>query len=771
MASFEAILQAVGFERIALLKKGEHWVFYRALAPGGWAEARLLFLDSGASWKTSEEAAIALKSEKKDFQILVQTSSAIAQQLGRLTQTLQSTRAAMTVRGLLLASLQKLLRFDESAKEGDPRFVNPSVKGPAGSEGRALEVLKSWLWENPAAGPLGVLLANAGVGKTTVFRQLHSLLLSGAERSGFPLLIESSQWARIASMPDLELWDIWKQALDALYSVTMQKEFFEMCVETGAIIPLFDGLDELCAKLTGQFLPTATLVSLREFADKGESRILVSARNEFWESFVDVQKRIGIDTFELLPFNNQQTARYLEVFFPKDFTKRERASQILARLDKETSKAGYPTPRMRITNVPAVVAMVAECADLDDEADQAVGRFGQYLDEGNPLMSLLKFVCLREKLRRIPGAEPEKQVEWLTDLSVDFDDHFSREDLRSYAEIELGLGTGENELQKILAHALLESRGNAVRFRFAFVPEYLAAMWLSSSLRGADTDLPTRVVALLARYSSGGTSFVQYAAEHLSAIPTETLKRRFGLIRARLTEIKAGEALSGLLHLAIKTAESLSPTGPKGDRTELTLEILNLPDGFLDLTVTGKIANLDLSGTKLTNCTFRDAGFSNCQFDAKTSFVDCRFEGKLEVEKAEGIGQATFRNCDFRGQARDVLQNLLPTRESVPIGQEQVVEAFRHALDKFRKGPTFKSMRTEDLRKGTLRYSPLRDTVLEALIEFQIIELHMISGVGQNAGVHVVTEQINDVRQFLDNNFLVGRLKLAVDKVIRDFVS
>jgi hypothetical protein len=203
----------------------------------------------------------------------------------------------------------------------------------------------------------------------------------------------------------------------------------------------------------------------------------------------------------------------------------------------------------------------------------------------------------------------------------------------------------------------------------------------------------------------------------------------------------------------------------------LTLEILKLPDGFRDLTVTGKIANLDLSGAKFTSCTFRDAGFSNSQFDAKTSFIECRFEGKLEVDRAEGIEHATFYKCDFRGQARDVLQNLLPTRDNVPIDEDQVVETFRHALDKFRKGPTFKSMRTEDLRKGTLRYSPLREAVLDALTEFQIIELHMISGVGQNAGAHVAKEQINDVRQFLDNNLLVGKLKLAVEKVMRDFVS
>jgi hypothetical protein len=50
-----------------------------------------------------------------------------------------------------------------------------------------------------------------------------------------------------------------------------------------------------------------------------------------------------------------------------------------------------------------------------------------------------------------------------------------------------------------------------------------------------------------------------------------------------------------------------------------------------------------------------------------------------------------------------------------------------------------------------------------------VIAYHTLSGVGHEAAAHIEKDAINEVRQFLDNNMLVGNLKAAVDEVRKRF--
>ena len=87
-----------------------------------------------------------------------------------------------------------------------------------------------------------------------------------------PILVESDQWAKTAGSQSLSLWDVWRESLDALYSSALARDDFEIGVEYGLFLPIFDGFDELCTKLGAHFVVGETLTQLLQLLEDTEGR-------------------------------------------------------------------------------------------------------------------------------------------------------------------------------------------------------------------------------------------------------------------------------------------------------------------------------------------------------------------------------------------------------------------------------------------------------------------------------------------------------------------
>jgi NACHT domain len=770
MADIFSSLHAAGFSPVRETKAGNNWTLLNVTSSTGLQTSKtdVLFFNSNSTWTTIKEAEQALRALRpnRDYHPVVQNSAkGLPQDLDRVSRELGTRNRALTVRTLLLNALLRNGSVEGIDVFEEPRFVEPTLRTARG-EGDALNMLVSWLRDlDTLSGPhLGVVLAGAGVGKTTMMREVYAKLLKRRGSVSVPLLVESNHWAKFAATSsDLDLADIWKNSFDSLYSAIISDELLEESVHRGAITILFDGFDELCTKMGAQFRPSATLERVRDLLLDNEGKILITSRQAFWNDFVEPSLKSEFLNFELLPFSKQQTEAYWGKAFPGsgELSKRERARTIHSRIETQASSPF----REQLGAVPAVVAMIAECADEDTPA----GKYGKYLDEDRPLDGLIKYVCSREQTRRLPSVEPEAQVRWLTDLAIDFGTHFPASELKEYAEIDLGLG--RPELDAIVAHALLQTaaghKTQAFTFRFDFLAEYLPARWAATELRRDSQGITGRLMKLMARNASGGSEFIDYVAQELTAAnETGALTELFNGLPQEEGHIESEAAKSCLFHISLNCIERLLPSGPRSDRTAELLRLLGFPKGQISsLAIWGNISGLDFSGVTFRECVFRDIALSKCLFDSGTKFSGCKFEGRFEIDDLGNFGAVQIgEDCQLSPAALETVQRALGGRK-IPITETQILDNFHTALNKFKRGLCFKSLDADNMRRGSIGRSTLCDEIWEALEKSKVISFHSISGLGPRSGVAIEKGSIPEVQRFLDNRLVVGKIASAVDQV------
>ena len=497
---FGQVLPCVGLSNPQSVLSGDRWALWQASEERAFGEAQilhLLYFDSRAVWGTVDEAVEKAKSRvltsRQRYHAICQNSSDLAKDLSRL-QKVTGAVSALTVRQMLSKTIGQRLGGQLQDEEADRLFVPPDLQ-PVSSELelvgneaalKALPTLSDWLMDDSGRGSrVGVLVANAGVGKTTVARQLFRHLRGKDGKGRFPILVESDQWAKLSDRSSLSLWDVWRESLDALYSSALARDDFEIGVEYGLFLPIFDGFDELCTKLGAHFVVGETLTQLLQLLEDTEGRILLTTRDAFWLEALASTRRTELKHFRLLAFNKPQTAKYLENRFrqPKDFAKRDVAEKILQRIAQLAHAQGgedMPEVRQRLTAVPLVVTLAAECADIE-ASEAAVLKYGNLLGSDDPLRGLLLILFERERERRKLALTPEQQFELFAQLALNCGDIFSGEQLRLFAAIH-GLTQPGPQLDALKSHALLKTAGTNYSFRFDFLGRYLAAHALVNNL-------------------------------------------------------------------------------------------------------------------------------------------------------------------------------------------------------------------------------------------------------------------------------------------------
>jgi len=638
-------------------------------------------------------------------------------------------------------------------------FVDPDVRKD-GNERKALESLIGWLTEDSDSGPrIGVLVAPAGVGKTTVARHCFQQLAMTAGKWRLPLLVTSDQWAKLADRANLALWDVWRESLDLLYSCSVSREDLEMFLENGIFLPIFDGFDELCTRIGGQFNASEVLDQLTELLQDTDGRILLTTRDVFWNE-VPEERRKRTAEFELLPFNKQQTGKYLEDRFPKNVEthKRELARNILQSLGSLAYGIEHPQYRERIIGVPLIVMLAAECADAE-AGNPTIAKYGDLLKTEDPLEGILRILFERECERRQIKLSADSQLRLFEDLAFDFGGTFARDELHLYATALESPDSGP-EQKALESHAIISNQGDKFALRFEFLADYLAARSLVRRLFENPTN--PDVVRYLTQQARGGSLLLDRAVENIRAHHhKESRDRLLAACRALESQDVMPAARSGLLHLILKYVDREVGSGPRVQRTQEFAHFVAPDSVFRQLQVQGAIRDLDLRGVVFDGCVFLDAGFSNCLFDQLSKFTGCKFEGRFEVEECEGFGNVSWQSCDYSPIATDTIQSQ-SQHATIPVTAEQIRATVRLALERFQRGLGFKSIQAVYKKSGRISRSPICDDVWESLEKHKVVVPIAISGVLEG-GLAIPEDRKAEVHNFLHNAMLTGELRSAVD--------
>jgi hypothetical protein len=705
----------------------------------------------------------------RKLSVAVQRSSPFADNLEQLRKDLRAQSVKLMFE-LLQGESRHLLGSSQNETEQFPYFVEPIV-----DDKLALTKLGRWLMadreertdeDEPS---VAVLLAPAGVGKTSVARELTRALQAASEHRILPLLIEPSQWSSLNPNETPSLWSLIKHALEASGHNAVSQDSFELFAQTGCIVTIFDGLDELGSVRGATISPVDVIDQLRKLSEESDCRVLLTSRDGLWSEMVPLEFRMHVREFKLLPFRKDQIARYREKRFPNpNKPERARFDEIL----EAVTIAAHPTGTAktpyeeRAPAAPLILHLVAtEAEEYSDGAKQYGIESPKYR---NPLYAITYGILNREHSRRNLRLTPAQQFMMISTLVVDMGNGpYSSIDVRTAAEYAMGSSLKDGEDISLKSHPLLRPTADGTFvFRFEYLAKFAPAVWLCEYLMDARRDSTVeKYLASIAGRSSPVSAFV---AELMRESAWESC------LKSQVSRLKVGDSdLRATAPFIWEVAQSLLP--PPGNlsrvaRTDKMREIFGEIAAnrieFSGLLFSGPIPYMDFRGTLFNGCTFQNCEWINCEAGPTTEFLNCTFKGRFSQIQSSGLRSAIYNplaesNVDL--DARADLERLLNKPNLLSTTREAIIGMLTTLLEQFRPAGFFVPRSHEQLSAKLVGPAVVRDCIIEQLIANAVLETHT------ERGLLVHKKHSASITALLDNGTLNGAVRSAAMEVINRF--
>lgn len=313
--------------------------------------------------------------------------------------------------------------------------------------------------KNDVEGKLLVVSASAGVGKTTLARQLTVELSKRSERDKLiPAYVEASHWGKLRIESITELWEVIDNSIRTFCpNIILSEQLFEHALKHGYLVFIFDGFDELCGHRSSHFKPRDVLEKLAIICKESSSKVILTTRTLYWESEIDKQPE-NIHLLKLASFNTQQVKGYFNKYFSGDNKLQNSAINLYKELIKSNAPPTKGGSRHQFTNLPLCVGMIAEYVRLG-------GTGHLSLQSGKGLVhDVLYQICEREKVRKGLNTPAGAQLNAFEEIAVDQSEMFMPEFDIEYLAIA---GFDENDMSRIIDHPLL-ARCEDNRYRFNY---------------------------------------------------------------------------------------------------------------------------------------------------------------------------------------------------------------------------------------------------------------------------------------------------------------
>jgi hypothetical protein len=417
MKDFEDVLQVIGGRNIELLNETTFWEFWRVEfpTPAGAVIGNYLYLKFKCPMKEATGQNLKLwtrLSENRSYDIVVTPKSSLAQLMNQTKENFKGKRV-LTSKTLLQDAIFSDMQLQPLEEE--PYFIDPDIELEKGNEVKeATRFLTDWFIPNPSnkeiTRSLGILRANAGVGKTTVARILTNRVYN-RDKTTIPLLVESEQWRSLLST-DIQLSNIWDIAITRAFqkpnSFLSSDLALPVLIREGIFVIIFDGFDELCLNPGSSFKPSDLISNFLDMLGSeevpGYSRILLTTRETFWKSISEDIDKSKIDLFLLRGFSNDQRKAYFSRRLENP-SERDTALRIASQISGKMYD-GLPTEESNINRpagVPFMLDMIANF--VKDYPEASVNPY-----QADPLAPLLEAICKRENIRQNLNITYDKQL-------------------------------------------------------------------------------------------------------------------------------------------------------------------------------------------------------------------------------------------------------------------------------------------------------------------------------------------------------------------------
>jgi hypothetical protein len=723
----------------------------------------LLFIKSKGVDKAGLPALnIRIRETRRDnkLSVAIQRSSALAQSVDLVKKELGAA-AVNLLSELLQRECRYLLGELQIAEHSNPHFVEPIV-----DDKPAIRKLSDWFRVEPDAddrdSSVAVLLAPAGLGKTSVSRELTHYLRS--KYDVLSVLVESRQWSSLNPLEPISFWSILKHAIQLNGHNVIPQEAFELFAKAGCIAVIFDGLDEIGSIRGGTLTPVDVIEQLQQLAEESDCRVLLTSRAGLWGDMVPPDLRTRVREFKLQPFRKEQIARYREKRFPVPHSaERERFDQILQAVTDAahpdgTAKIPYDERAPAAPLILHLVATEAELAGTNQPEDYAF----ETIRYRNPLYAITHGILYREHMNRHFCLSPSQQFRMISTLVVDMGSGpYGLPDVTTAAEDSYGAELTPEQVTTVKSHPLLTAVANGFIFRFEFLAQFAPAVWLCEFILANKRD--TIVENYLASFDGRSSPVVGHMVDLLSqtnwqdpvAIHVQRVRHgdtKQNAVIPFLWELAQSLCLAGHLGRPVQTELMIKIFGDKSQRKQ-----------FAGLQFAGLLAQLDLRNTTFMNCTFRNCEWISCEADASTAFQDCAFRGRFSLSNSAGLRSAIYNPLsDVDEESRSELDKLLDRPMQIRTNLDATKRMLKSLFETFHTAGLFVPRTHDQLKAKFIAPSVLLDFAVEQLILKGVLT--------ENGGrLSVTNKHAPSVTALMDNGTLNGNVRIVSTEIVRRF--
>jgi len=640
-----------------------------------------------------------------------------------------------------------------------------------------VDLFQSLTESRATEGQITVIRAPAGVGKTTLSRELTlDIARESQQRKVIPAYVEAEHWDKL-KLDSLDgLWEVIENSLRR-HGLGITKELFDYLLRQGYLAFIFDGFDELCDRRFSRFAGRDVLNELITLSTESSAKIVITTRPLFWEGAVGSEK-LPLRILDLAPFNRQQALGYFRNVFKEDAKLQQKAQAVYEQLGSANKPRTAGGVKAQFVNHPICVQMIADelkrsQGDRTKKTKTKLDDLDKSLDVASSdtlLYQLLWQLCDREQHRRKLRTAADKQMEAFQQLAIAESAGFEL----SYCG---AAGFDERDIAALKDHPLLTLHAAAdvtplYSFRYGFLKPFFHARFLVEKIRMIGTrtaQIDEFTWKVMAQEAAAGTEILEHMSQLLVESDIQHVAKTFS--DCLRIHAKRGPELSFIFHIMRLLIDEPNQTKRErtdklfgflyGDRFKANREVRNLY-------VIGQVDRLDVTSVTFQDCTFADVTFTDCIAGPSTRFRTSVFSGNFDVAGSE---QSSWKDvqiapdCILEFPTNLVWERLTGTRVAKP--EEHVRDALRLALGKFwHHGHPKLTITKTHWRSGTLGHSIYCDSIRDSMLRHGLLSEIAISGV-QEGGYLFSKERLAELQRFMDNGQLTGAVREVYDELLK----
>ncbi len=605
------------------------------------------------------------------------------QELNRLSGVLRESGITNSLleRDILFEAAKKLL--GTGSKLDLPRAtIEPAIlDAKDNSVGLCTRKVADWVRES-GSGSLAVLTGPAGFGKTTICKILVNRILDAPVLKRIPLYISSANWQHLIEQHHVTLRGVFLEAVSSTFAkAAIGEEMVEHLIAQGAIIPIFDGLDEICTDAYTEIGIREIVSQLEElFSETPEARVLFTTRTTFW-STARADDRLRFSEFRIQSFDSERRNEFLEEWFDRDAEAKSRATSLLGRIEALGNSGPRSDGEDEVLFSESPYMLHLACLAAEEQSGLGFDE-ATWADVRDPLDAVLRSLSAREVFKN--KIQPGKQNRILYTTALLHGENFSVDDFSEV--IELYEEEGER-LDGMLSHHVIGGRGDRRKFLFHGFGDYLRAKAIASWLFDGEDQI-FGVEEYLADINSENDTSVDIFGE-ISGFYGGIDTLRLAFAREAVQKLFLNRTGQGLLLLLARSVRQQGMLTHEEVATELNEIFLGGSGVIENIHFEGQIEGVSFRGLRFDNCEFLDTIFRNCEFDKDTKFLEtCVFKKDFAVYACEGFGECLLEATNLSTQARAVFASRKVRGSDRRVSREDIETLF---------GFIFSQMQTSDL--------------------------------------------------------------------------